>query len=84
MKALSINPDSDEAIAGLGLVHYEQGKIDTAFQELESAFIAPEPRLDVIIALAEIYEIKEMNKKANRLNKLAVNRLMTMFDQRWK
>ncbi len=84
MEALRINPDSDEAIAGTGLIHYKQGKIDTALNELEDAFITTNPRLEVIIALAEIYELKGDNKKANRLNKLAITRLMTMYDQRWK
>ncbi len=83
-KALKINPDSDEAISGLGLTYYRQGKIDLALTELEKAFIAPDPDIEVIIALAEIYEQKGMNKKANRLNKLAVTRLMATYKQRWK
>jgi len=83
-EALKINEDSDEAISGLGLVYYKRGNIDAAFTELEKAFIAPNPRLEVIIALADIYEKKGLNDKANRLNKLAVSRLMTMYEQRWK
>jgi tetratricopeptide (TPR) repeat protein len=83
-KALSIDPDSDDAIAGLGLAHHGQGKIDIALTELENAFIAANPNIEVIITLAEIYEKKGFNKKANRLNKLAVSRLMTLFEQRWK
>jgi tetratricopeptide (TPR) repeat protein len=82
--ALKINPDSDEAIAGIGLAYYRRGDIDTALTELEKAFIAPIPRLEVILALADIYEQKGLNEKANRLNKLAVARLMTMYEQRWK
>ncbi|MDD5759765.1 MAG: tetratricopeptide repeat protein [Desulfobulbaceae bacterium] len=83
-KALTIDKESDGAIAGLGLSYYGKGDIDRALPELENAFIAPEPRLEVIIALAEIYEKKGDNTKANRLNKLAISRLMTLYDQRWK
>jgi len=83
-KALSIDQESDDAIAGLGLVYYEQGDMDKAKRQLENAFISPKPRLEVIIALANIYEQEGDNVKANRLNKLAVNRLMTMYEQRWK
>jgi len=83
-EALKINEESDEAISGIGLVYYKRGDIDAAYVELEKAFIASNPRLDVIIALAEIYEKKGFNEKANRLNKLAVSRLMTMYEQRWK
>lgn len=83
-KALSIDKESDSAIAGLGLTFYGKGDTARALPELENAFIAPEPRLEVIIALAEIYEKKGDNTKANRLNKLAISRLMTMYDQRWK
>lgn len=83
-KAQGIDKDSDSAIAGLGLAYYGKGDTDKALHELESAFIAPEPRLEVIIALADIYEKKGDNTKANRLNKLAISRLMTMYDQRWK
>jgi len=82
--ALSIDKESDSAIAGLGLTYYGKGDIDRALPQLESAFIAPEPRLEVIIALAEIYEKKGDNTKANRLNKLAISRLMNLYDQRWK
>lgn len=83
-KAQSIDKDSDAAIAGLGLAYYGKGDIGQALPELESAFIAPTPRLEVIIALADIYEKKGDNTKANRLNKLAISRLMTLYDQRWK
>lgn len=83
-KALSIDKESDSAIAGLGLTYYGNGDTARALPELESAFIAPEPRLEVIIALAEIYEKKGDNTKANRLNKLAISRLMNLYDQRWK
>ncbi len=83
-EALKINPDSDDAFAGLGLTYYERGEMKSALIELEKAFIAPDPRLEVIIALAEIYEQKGLNKKAIRLNKLAVSRLMTTYNQRWK
>lgn len=83
-KALTIDKESDSAIAGLGLAYYGKGDTERALPELENAFIAPEPRLEVIIALAEIYEKKGDNTKANRLNKLAISRLMTLYDQRWK
>ncbi|RJQ47317.1 MAG: hypothetical protein C4538_05320 [Nitrospiraceae bacterium] len=82
--ALKINGESDDAISGLGLLYYERGEIDSALPELEKAFIAPNPRLEVIIALADIYEKKGLNEKANRLNKLAVSILMTMYEERWK
>jgi Tfp pilus assembly protein PilF len=83
-KAQSIDKESDSAIAGLGLAYYGKGDADQALPELENAFIVPEPRLEVIMALAEIYEKKGDNTKANRLNKLAISRLMIMYDQRWK
>ena len=83
-KALAIDPDSDAAIAGLGLVYYRQGKIDQAKPQLESAFISPDPRIEVIIALADIYEQQGNDVKANRLNKLAVAKLMKLYEQRWK
>ncbi len=38
----------------------------------------------MIIALADIYEKRGDNAKSNRLNKLAVAKLMAMYDQRWK
>jgi tetratricopeptide (TPR) repeat protein len=82
--ALGIDQDSDDAISGLGLALHGQGNIDDAFPSLEQAFISQEPRLDVIIALAEIYEQKGFNKKAIRLHKLVISRLMTMYEQRWK
>jgi len=83
-KALLINPDSDDAIAGLGLTYYGRGETEIALKELEKAFISEHPSLDVIVTLAEIYEKKGMNDKANRLNKLAVSILMKMYEQRWK
>jgi hypothetical protein len=83
-EALKINAESDDAISGLGLSYYKRGEKELAFTELEKAFIAPNPRLEVIIALAEMYEEKGFDDKANRLNKLAISRLMTMYEQRWK
>nr|MBF0220899.1 hypothetical protein [Desulfobulbaceae bacterium] len=83
-KAQSIDRESDEVIAGLGLSYYGLGDHKKAKIELENAFISPLPKLDVIIALAEIYEAEGNNTKANRLNKLAINRLMTLYEQRWK
>ena len=83
-KAQKIDKDSDDAIAGLGLTYYGKGDTKAAKDTLENAFIAPKPRLEVIIALADLYESEGNNSKANRLNKLAVSRLMTLYDQRWK
>ena len=83
-EALKINAESDSAISGLGLSYYHRGDKDSAFTELDKAFIAPSPRLEVIIALAEMYEEKGFDDKAIRLNKLAVSRLMMMYEQRWK
>ncbi len=83
-KAQEIDKESDNAIAGLGLAYYGKGEIAQALPVLENAFIAPEPRLEIIIALADIYEKKGDNTKANRLNKLAISRLMTLYEQRWK
>ncbi len=83
-KAQLINKDSDDAMAGLGLSYYGRGKTEQAKNILESAFIAPHPRLEVIISLADIYESEGNNRKANRFNKLAVSRLMTMYEQRWQ
>lgn len=82
--ALRLDPESDGAIAGLGLALYGRGDLDAALVELENAFIAPNPRLEVIIALADLYEKKGNTSKAIRLNKLAVSRLMTMYEHRWK
>ncbi len=83
-KAQNIDKDSDDAIAGLGLTYYGKGKTKLAKETLENAFIAPNPKLEVIIALAALYEAEGNNSKANRLNKLAIARLMTMYEQRWK
>ena len=83
-KAQAIDKDSDDAIAGLGLAYYGKGDNKEAKSALENAFIAPHPRLEVIITLASIYEREGNDRKANRLNKLAISRLMTMYEQRWK
>jgi tetratricopeptide (TPR) repeat protein len=83
-KGQEIDKESDSAIAGLGLAYYGKGDIAQALPVLENAFIAPDPRLEIIIALADIYEKKGDNTKANRLNKLAISRLMTLYEQRWK
>lgn len=82
--ALKMDAESDGAVAGLGLALYGRGNIDAALPELENAFIAPNPKLEVIVALADIYEKKGNVQKAIRLNKLAVSRLMTMYEHRWK
>lgn len=83
-EALSIDSESDDAIAGLGLTYFGLGELEKARIQLENAFIAPLPRLEVIITLAELYEKSGNNTKANRLNKLAISRLMTLYEQRWK
>jgi tetratricopeptide (TPR) repeat protein len=83
-EAIKVNPESDEAIAGLGLAYYRRGQVEPALIELEKAFISSDPLLEVVIALAEIYEQKGLDKKANRFNKLAVTRLMSVYNQRWK
>ncbi|MEW6426615.1 MAG: tetratricopeptide repeat protein [Thermodesulfobacteriota bacterium] len=82
-KALEISPDSDDAVGGLGLALYGKKDIAGATRELENALISPQPRLEVILALAEIYESNNNIDKAMRLNKLAVSRLMTMYEHRW-
>ncbi|MEW6426618.1 MAG: hypothetical protein AB1568_01145 [Thermodesulfobacteriota bacterium] len=83
-QGLDLDPESDDAIAGIGLAIYGQGKADLALPHLENAFIAPKPKLEVIISLAEIYEKKGNMDKAIRLNKLAISRLMTMYEHQWQ
>ena len=83
-KALKHAPHSDDGIAGLGLSLYGQGDVEAALRELENALIAPKPRLEVIIALAEIHEKRENYTRANRLNKLAVDRLMKLYEHKWQ
>jgi len=82
--ALKQDSGSDDGLAGLGLAFYGQGDLDAALPQLENAFISAEPRIEVILALAEIHEKKGDFQKAIRLNKLAVSRLMAEFNQRWK
>ena len=83
-KAQTIDKDSDDAIAGLGLAYYGKGDKKAAKPALENAFIAPHPRLEVIVALAAIYEGDGNDRKANRLNKLAISRLMNMYKRHWE
>lgn len=83
-QAMTLDAESDDAVAGYGLSLYRQGKVEKALPELENALIAAEPKLDVVIALAEIYETQGNVTKAMRLNKLAVSRLMKMYEHRWK
>ncbi len=83
-KALTVDSESDGAIAGLGLALYHQQRLQEALPELENAFIAPKPRLEVILALADLYERQGQIKKAMRFNKLAVSRLLTMYEHHWQ
>ncbi len=83
-KALSIDSEADDAIAGHGLALYHLGRDEEALTELENAIIAPEPRLEVIITLADLHEKKGNITRAMRLNKLAVSRLLTMYEHRWQ
>ena len=81
---LRLDNESDAAVAGLGLALYGKGEFEAALPELENAFIVPEPKLEVIIALADLYEKNGNINKAMRLNKLAISRLMTMYEHRWQ
>lgn len=83
-QAMALDSESDDALAGYGLSLYRQGNIEKAVPELENALIAADPKLDVVIALAEIYEAQGNMTKAMRLNKLAVSKLMKMYEHRWK
>jgi len=83
-QVLKTEPQSDDGIAGLGLALYGRGDGKAALPQLESAFIAPEPRIEVILALADLHEKKGNMRKAIRLNKLVIARLMIKFNQRWK
>ena len=78
-KALTINSDNDEAIAGLGLTLFKMKKYDQSLSVLENASISADQKIDVIISLAEIYEMKGNMSKSIRLNKLAVKKLMGQF-----
>jgi hypothetical protein len=82
--ARRLDPESDGAVAGEGLLLYRTGDHDKALPLLENAFITPEPRLEVMLALAAIYEEKGRMDKAIRMNKLVVQRLLTMLNQRWR
>lgn len=78
-KALEANRESDEALAGIGIALYRQGRVDRALPVLENALIAADPKIEVILALAEIYEERGDMVKATRLNKLAVSKLRERF-----
>ena len=82
--ARRLDPDSDDAVAGQGLLLYRTGDHEKALPLLENAFITPEPRLEVMLALAAIYEEKKEMDKAVRMNKLVVQKLLTMLNQRWR
>lgn len=75
-QALQINKDSDEALAGLGLVLYKRGAVEQAVPILENALISVDPPIEVIVVLAEFYEQNGQIDKAIRLNKLAVSKLL--------
>jgi tetratricopeptide (TPR) repeat protein len=55
LKALNMNPDSTEAVGGLGLALHGQGRDEEALLELEDAVMVTKPLPRVLIALAEIY-----------------------------
>ncbi len=83
-KALAVDSESDDALAGHGLALYHLGRDEEALAELENAIIAPNPRLEVIITLADLHEKKGNITRAMRLNKLAVSRLLTLYEHRWQ
>ncbi len=78
--AMEIDKESDEALAGLGLVLYQKGDEEQALPILENALISTDPQLEVIMALADYYEKKGLIDKSMRLNKLAVSKLLKRID----
>ncbi|PLX86534.1 MAG: hypothetical protein C0617_01080 [Desulfuromonas sp.] len=54
-QALDMDPDSLEAVAGLGLALHRQGRDEEALPELEDAAATVKPLPEVLVALAEIY-----------------------------
>ncbi len=80
-QALKFSKDSDNALSGLGFSLYKLGDTKQAFPILENALICPKPSIEVILALADIYEKKENFSKALRLNKLAISILRERLEQ---
>lgn len=76
--------EMDDAVAGHGLALYGRGDVDAALAELKDAALSKSPRVEVFIALAEIYEKKGNSKESIRLYKEAVKRLMIMYKHGWK
>jgi tetratricopeptide (TPR) repeat protein len=79
-KALELDQESDDALAGLGLCLYQKGAMKEAIPILENALISAEPQLEVIVALADYYEQNGLLDKAMRLNKLAIAKLLKRFN----
>ncbi len=75
-KALKFNKDTDNAMSGLGFSLYKLGNTKQALPILESALICPKPSIEVILALADIYEKEGDFTKALHLNKLAISILL--------
>ncbi|HFQ81755.1 MAG TPA: tetratricopeptide repeat protein [Desulfobacterales bacterium] len=72
-KALKFNKNADNALSGLGFSLYRLGDTKQALPILENALICPSPDIEVVLALADIYEQKGNLPKALRLNKLAIS-----------
>ncbi|MFW8601521.1 tetratricopeptide repeat protein [Desulfobacterota bacterium M19] len=80
-QALKFNKNNDRALSGLGFSLYKLGDTKQALPILENALICPKPGIEVIMALADIYEKKENFSKALRLNKLAITILREKLEQ---
>jgi len=80
-QALKFSKDNDNALSGLGFSLYKLGDTKQALPILENALICPKPRIEVVIALADIYEKEENFSKALRFNKLAISILRGRLEQ---
>lgn len=83
-KALSLETDNDEAVAGLGLALHGKGETDNALNYLKIASTVPRPKLEVIIALAKIYERQGNLPKAVKYYNESVNRLLVLYEHNWR
>ncbi len=72
-KALKFNKDTEKALSGLGFSLYKLGDTKQAIPILKSSMIYPNPNIEVVLALANIYEKEGDFTKALRLNKLAIS-----------